>query len=84
MTLKEEFTTFVNTGAFTDLDYSGTIEKTADWWLSKFSEMIESERKPVDFTKTYCVTCGGHYAAGECDCVGFNAALDSLQAKIKS
>ncbi len=41
MTLKEEFTKFVNTGAFTDLDYNLTIEKTADWWLSKFSTFIK-------------------------------------------
>lgn len=28
---------------------------------------------------TYCQTCNGHLAAGECDCQGWNAARDTLR-----
>lgn len=78
MTLKEEFTTFVNTGAFTDLNYNLTIEKTADWWLSKFSEMIDEERTDCHHDSS------AHCKEEDCGADSWNTALDSLQAKIKS
>jgi len=28
--------------------------------------------------QTYCLTCNGHLAAGECDCVGFNQGVQEF------
>ncbi len=30
---------------------------------------------------TYCKTCSGHIAAGECNCIGYNQALSELREK---
>lgn len=72
-------------------------ELFADWWLSKFStsldelaETIEGKRKKGletkergddEFESTLCEECGGY---DECDCSGYNQAIDDFKEIIKS
>ena len=46
-------------------------------------EKVREKRKKEDFTKTYCPECGGHYAAGECDCAGYNKAIDDFISQLQ-
>lgn len=64
-----------------DIDKEKSNEKLKELLTGYHNDIVEKikeKRKKEDFTKKYCPDCGGHYAAGECDCSGYNKALDDI------
>lgn len=84
-TLREEFEEYIDSRARFDHIKEEDLDLIADFFLSHNTELvrkIEGMRKKIG-GDTYCITCGGHLGAGECDCMGFNQALDEVISLIK-
>ena len=46
--------------------------------VGEMVERIGLLTKNINYTKTHCNVCGGHFAAGECDCIGYNEAITDV------
>ena len=49
---------------------------------ARIIKLIEGKKREIG-EGTWCITCKQHIAAGECDCHGWNQALDSLLEELK-
>jgi len=50
----------------------------ADYRTTLQTEMLECVPERLIGDRTHCQTCGGHVAAGECDCLGWNKCRNAL------